>query len=147
MKRRLSSLATPFYKFTPPVLLVVGLLWLIYDYANVKLRTLYFFIVLAFITAQFFRLKKVHLSQDVLYVSGYLREIAIPLDDIKRVEVSSWFEGLPRMISLDLSNCSAFGRRIVFISRGWGFFTSENADEIRTAIEMRHNKALQLTAR
>lgn len=143
MKRRLSSVFTPFHRFTPPFLLAVGLVWLVYDYGNVDFGTLFFFILLLFISARFIRLKKVHLSNDVLYVSSYLREIPIPLEDIKAVEVSSWWDGSPRIISLHLSNSSAFGWQINFIPRGWGFHISESADEIRTAIAAQQNKAWQ----
>ena len=129
------------------MMLVMGLLWLIFDHDDLKLGILFFFITGAFIAARFFRLKKVYLSQDVLYASDYLKWISIPLDDIKRVEVSSWWEGFPRLTTLHLSKCSAFGLRIVFIPRGWGFLASKHADEISAAISARHNKALQLTAR
>ncbi len=68
MKRRLSSLTTPYYKFTPPLLLAVGLFSLLYDYRSVSFVGLLFFLVLfATLTICSFRLKKVHLTQDVLY--------------------------------------------------------------------------------
>jgi len=127
--------------------MLVGLLWVIYDYGNVKFKPLYFFIVAAIIAVRFFSLKKVQLSQEVLYVSNYLRCIVIPLEDIARVEVSLWWEGSPRLTTLPLRKCSAFGLRIVFIPRGWGFLASRKADEISAEISAQHNKALQLTAR
>ena len=147
MKIRLSSLSTPFHKFAPPVLVVVGLLWLIYDYGSVKFEPLYFSIVAAVIAVRFLNVKKVQLSRDVVYVSNYRRRIAIPLEDIARVEVSVWWEGIPRLTTLHLRKCSAFGLRIVFIPRGWGFLASRKADEISAAISAQHNKALELTAR
>jgi len=146
MKRRLSSLSTPLHKFTPPVLVVVGLLWLISDVGNVKFKPLYFFIVAAIIAVRFSSVKKVQLC-DVLYVSNYLKRIAIPLEDIARVEVSPWWEGFPRLTTLHLRKCSTLGLRIVFIPRGWGFLAPREADEISAAISAQHNKALQLTAR
>ena len=148
MRRRLSSLFTPYYKFTPPVLLAVGLFSLIFDSRNVSFVGLLFLLVLfGVLTICSFRLKKVHLTQDVLYVSDYFRSIAIPLEEITSVEASSWWDWYPRTIALDLSNSSVFGGRIVFIPRGLWFLASEIADEIRGAVAARHNKALQLTAR
>ena len=126
-------------------MLVMGLIWLISDHNGLKLGILFFFITGAFIAARFFRLKKVQLYQEVLYVSNYLRCIVIPLEDIARVEVSLWWEGSPRLATLHLRKCSAFGSRIVFIPRGWAFLASGKTDEISAAISARHNKALQLT--
>jgi hypothetical protein len=145
MKRRLSSLSTPFYKFAPAVLVVVGSLWLIYEYG--KFKPLYFLIVAGIIGVRFFRLKEVQLSRDVLYVSSYRRSIAIPIEDIARVELSHWWEGIRRLTTMHPRKYSAFGLRIEFVPRGWGFFGSRKADEISAAISARHNKALQLTAR
>jgi hypothetical protein len=129
MKRRLSSLVTPYYRFTPPLLFAFGLFWLIYDFRKVSfVGALFFFILFAVLSAFSLRLKKVHLSQDALCASDYFRSIAIPLEDIARVEASSWWDWHPRTIALDLSKASGFGWRIVFIPRGWGFLASENAD-------------------
>ena len=143
MKKRLSSLATPYYKFTPPALLALGLFWLIYDFRNANfVGALVYLILFGFLTTLCFRLKKVHLSSDALYISDYFRLIAIPLEQIVNMEASSWWAYHPRTITMDLSQPSKFGPQIVFIPRGLHFLASEIVDEIRALIAARHNKSL-----
>ena len=59
-----------------------------------------------------FRLKKVAVDDRHLYVSNYVREIAISLSDIESVS-ESWLIG-PKLIYIGLKAESLCGRKIVF---------------------------------
>jgi hypothetical protein len=134
MKRRLSSLATPYYRFAPPLLLIFGFAWMIVHYNQVQLTGAVFYVlVLGVVCVWSLRLKKVHLSSDRLYVSDYFRGIAIDTNSIARVEPSSWWGWQPRTIKLTFDEPSTFGSEIVFIPRGLGLLASEVANEIRAA--------------
>lgn len=138
MKRRLSSIITPFYKAFPFLLVLYGLFWLIYDFqesvASLGGFILYFLVcaVCWFFT---FRWKSVSLKGDVLSVSNYLKRREIPLANLERVDASSWWWGSnPRTITIRLKSPSEFGDRIVFVPRLAGLEAGEIADELRNLI-------------
>jgi hypothetical protein len=135
MKRRLSSLATPYYRFTPPVLLIFGFGWIILHVNEVNFAgAVVYTLVLGVACIFSLRLKKVHLSLGRLYVSDYFKRTAIDPNDIAQIESSSLWRGWqPRTIKLTFDVPSRFGSEIVFIPRGLGFFASEVVDEIRAA--------------
>ena len=133
MKRRLSSFATAYYKFAPPALLIIGIVWMIVRVNEVNLLGALFYVsVLGFASVLSLRLKKVHLSSGHLYVSDYFRRTVINMNQIARVEPDSW-GWKPRIIKLTLEVPSRFGSEIIFIPRGHGFLASEVADEILAA--------------
>src|SRR5687768_1495510 len=102
MKRRLSSLATPYYRFTGPALLVCGFVAMVLDLNEVNLIGAFFYVaVISFVCVWLLRLKKVHLSSGCLYVSNYFRRTTITTDQIASVEPSSW-NWHPRTIKLTL---------------------------------------------
>ena len=134
MKRRLSSLATPYYRFTPPVLLIFGFVWMSLHFKEVNFAGAVVYILVLGVACIFsLRLKKVHLSLGRLYVSDYFRRTAIDPNEINRVEPSSVWGWQPRTIKLTFNDSSRLGSEIVFIPRGLGFFASEVVDEIRAA--------------
>lgn len=133
MERRLSSRATPYYRFTGPALLVWGSVEMILHLNEVNLIGAFFYVaVVGFVSLWLLRLKKVHLSSGCLYVSNYFRRINITTDQIATVEPSSW-NWHPRTIKLTLNEPSTFGSEIIFMPRGLGFSASEVANEIRAA--------------
>ncbi|HEX8557993.1 MAG TPA: hypothetical protein VF668_07835 [Pyrinomonadaceae bacterium] len=91
MKRRLSSIINPFYKFAPLAMLGYWLFVVTDDYRAVGglPMAVIFLLLLGILAKLASRLKKVYLAEDTLYVSNYLRQIRIPLSEVASVEVSS----------------------------------------------------------
>jgi len=135
MKRRLSSIITPFYKVLPFLLVPYGLFWLIYDFRIASLGgiILYFLVCAAwyFFT---FRWKSVYLKGEVLSVSNYLKKLEIPLANLESVDASSWWGSYPRTITIRLKSPSEFGDRIIFVPRLGGLEAREITDELRNLI-------------
>lgn len=81
------------------------------------------------------RLKQVELDEQYLYVSNFVREIRIPLQDIEEVSENRWVNIRP--ITLEFRRDTDFGSRIIFMpkTRWWGFWRSHPAvGEIESAI-------------
>jgi hypothetical protein len=78
----------------------------------------------AFIYWSCIRLKEVSLDEDFLYVSNYLKEIAIPLSEIQDVTENIWINIHP--VTIQLKSPSEFGDKIVFMppARFFAFFSS-----------------------
>lgn len=84
--------------------------------------------------AQCLGLKRVVLGDDALYVSNYLREIAVPLRDIASVGHSRF--GM-RTVVIRLEHEGEFGRSIVFLPKhtfGGLFWSSPIVDRLRDAV-------------
>jgi hypothetical protein len=84
------------------------------------------------------RLKKVAVDDRHLYVSNYVREIAIPLSDIESVS-ESWLIQ-PKLIYVRLKAKSLFGRKIVFappVRRFSQFRPHPVVDELKQMIQPR----------
>src|SRR5215211_5982705 len=140
MKRRLSSIVNPFYKFAPLVMLGYCLFWVTYDFRAGSLPAAVFCLLLFGILAKLSsRLKKVSLAGDTLYVSNYLRRIRIPLSEVASVEASSIWGWQPLTVAIRLRRPAEFGGRIVFIPRGFGYLAEDVAAEVRAAVEAQHN--------
>jgi hypothetical protein len=78
------------------------------------------------------RLKVVHVDDNFLYVSNFLKEIAVPLSDICDVTESLWSNVHP--VTIHLKSPSEFGNKIVFMPthRMFAFFSSHPVvDEIK----------------
>jgi len=69
----------------------------------------------AFLVWDAARLKFVSVDDDFLYVSNYLREIAIPLTDIYDVTENVWINTHP--VTIHLKSPSEFGDKIVFMPK------------------------------
>jgi len=85
-----------------------------------------------FIWWQCARLKVVHIDENFLYVSNFLKEIAIPLSNICEVTESLWSNVHP--VTIHLKSPSEFGNKIVFMptQRMFAFFTPHPVvDEIK----------------
>ena len=69
------------------------------------------------------RLKVVHVDDNFLYVSNFLKEIAIPLSDICDVTENRWSNVHP--VTIHLASPSEFGNKIIFMptQRMFAFFT------------------------
>lgn len=77
----------------------------------------------AFLLWDTFRLKVVNVDEHFLYVSNYLKEIAIPLADIYDVTENVWLNTHP--VTIHLKSPSEFGDRIVFMPKTrFSFFSS-----------------------
>lgn len=143
MKRRLSSIVNPFYKFAPQAMLGYWLFLVTDDYRVVGLPAAVVWLLIFGILAKLSsRLKKVYLAGDTLYVSNYLRQIRIPLSEVTSVEVSDMsgrWKWEPPTIAIRLRWPTEFGRRIVFIPRG---LDEDVAAEIREAAEAQPNNAM-----
>jgi hypothetical protein len=78
----------------------------------------------AFIYWSCVRLKEVSVDDNFLYVSNYLKEIAIPLSEIDDVTENVWVNIHP--VTIHLRSPSEFGDKIVFMPtvRFFAFFSS-----------------------
>jgi hypothetical protein len=146
MKRRLSSIINPFYKFAPQAMLGYWLFLVTDDYRAVGLPMAVVGLLLFGILAKLAsRLKKVYLAGDTLYVSNYLRQIRIPLSEVASVEVSRIWAWQPRTVVIKLRWPTEFGRRIVFIPRACGYWAEDVAAEVWDAVEAQHNNGMHPT--
>ena len=70
------------------------------------------------------RLKEVSVDDNFLYVSNYLKEIAIPLSEIRDVTENKWINLHP--VTIHLKSPTEFGDKIVFMPtvRYFAFFSS-----------------------
>jgi hypothetical protein len=82
-------------------------------------------------------LKRVHLNGDSLFISNYLKTIDVPLSEIETVYAAGFWGWHPQTISLTLKSESAFGKEIVYISRGAGLYAKPFADKLRQTIAVR----------
>ena len=123
MRRRLSSYQTVFMKIVLPGLWVggVGILVLMsffnsFSGAPPKLTFLIIWIGgSVFVCWTNVSLKDVSVDENFLYVSNYLKEIAIPLSDIYDVTENRWINFHP--VTIHLGSPSEFGHKIVFMPR------------------------------
>ena len=125
MKRRLSSLQTPLLKVFFPVLWIGGwgvgtaAMFLTVDW-NFEAPPRWLFLLMwvagaAFIYWSCVRLKVVRVDGDSLYVSNYLKEISIPLSDVRDVTENVWVNIHP--VTIHLRSPSAFGDKIRFMPK------------------------------
>ncbi len=80
------------------------------------------------------RLKRVRMDDQMLYVSNYVTEIAVPLANVARVSENRWLRDHP--VTIEFYTETEFGARIVFMpkTRWWGSWSSHPVvQEIRTA--------------
>jgi len=146
MKRRLSSIVNPFYKFTPLVMLGYCLFLVTYDYRAESLPAAVFCLLLFGLLAKLSsRLKQVSLAGDTLYVSNYLRQIRIPLSEVASVEASSIWGWHPLTVAITLRKPTEFGGRVVFVPRGLGYSADEVVADIRAAVAAQHNNGMHPT--
>jgi hypothetical protein len=68
------------------------------------------------------RIKRVAMDERWLYVSNYIREIRVPLEEINAVWDNRWIDG--GLITVGFSRDTELGSRIAFIPRmrWWGSF-------------------------
>jgi hypothetical protein len=132
MKRRLSSIIVPFFKYIPVLLLANVLFWVVSDFRNIKLSAL---LANFFICAVFYLLtfgwKSVSLKGDTLYVFNYLKRIEISTSNIENVEALIWWHSSPRTIILTLKSPCEFGDKIVFVPKPLGYMATDTADDLR----------------
>ena len=138
MKRRLSSIITPFYKIIPFIFVPYGIFWLVYDFRGASLGGMsFFFLWCALWLALTFRWKSVYLEGDSLAVSNYLNRVKIPLAKVESVDASSRWGWQPRTVTIRLKSVTEFGESIVFVPRLGGMEAGEIADELRALIAAR----------
>ncbi len=81
------------------------------------------------------RLKRVRMDDQALYVSNYLREIRLPLQQVENVNENYWINLHP--ITIEFRSETDFGKWIVFMPKiRWLSFWSSHpvVEEIRQAI-------------
>ncbi len=119
MKRQISSKDTFFYKIILPVFFlicaaVVPAAVYLYDRNNNFVAAVFVFIFLFLSAALLFlmtkALKKLSLDDNILYVSSYRKEIAVPLSNIDKI---LWFGDI-RPTIIYLRTPSEFGKKINF---------------------------------
>lgn len=84
-----------------------------------------------------FRIKKVHLDYQYLYVSDFRKEIRIPLNEINYVTDLVIFS--PRLIFVNFKEKTEFGNKIVFVgyTEIFLFFSTHPAvDEIKDKVKV-----------
>ena len=123
MKRRLSSLQTFLMKVIFPGLWIplfgMGPLMMFlgtFEGQDPPPKWTFLFAWLAgsaFICWSCIRLKEVSVDEDFLYVSNYLKEVAIPLSEIQDVTENVWVNIHP--VTIHLKSPSEFGDKIVFM--------------------------------
>lgn len=80
------------------------------------------------------RLKRIAIDDHALYISNYLKEIVVPLQELERVSENRVINTHP--VTLSFRRETEFGRRVVFIpkARFFGFLSSHPVvDQLRTA--------------
>jgi hypothetical protein len=70
------------------------------------------------------RNKRVEIDDSFIYVSNYVREISVPLDQIETVSENRWMN--PRQVAIRFHSDTGFGQTIQFIpkTRFFGFWSS-----------------------
>lgn len=70
------------------------------------------------------RNKRVEIDESYLYISNYIREISVPLDQIETVSESRWMN--PRQVTIQFHTDTGFGQAIQFVpkTRLFGFWSS-----------------------
>jgi hypothetical protein len=124
MRRKLSSNITPVYKFLLPGLWLFCATYAVSDYISaahdqiVSVKFLATCVFWAIGGAIFFfsfgRLKRVYSDDSCLYVSNYLKEIKISLDQVESVRQSGFWTSNINRIVVRLKSPSGFGRQIEF---------------------------------
>jgi len=80
------------------------------------------------------RLKRVEMDDDALYVSNYLHETSVPLQEIDDVRENRWVNIRP--VTVTFRTDTDFGERVVFMptTRWWKFWREHPVvDELRRA--------------
>lgn len=134
MKQRLSSLQTFLMKIILPIIWITSFgIGVINSFTGKdmgsdmppKTTFLIFWILgIAFLYWICIRLKTVSVDENFLYVSNYIKEISIPLNDIYNVTENRWINIHP--VTLHLKKASEFGDKIIFMPkiRLFAFFRS-----------------------
>jgi hypothetical protein len=81
------------------------------------------------------RLKRVELDRRALYVSNYLKEVAIPLRDVEEITENRWANTHP--VTVRFRGDKGFGTRIVFMpKKRWFGFSAPHpiVAELETAV-------------
>jgi hypothetical protein len=124
MPRRISSLGTLPSLVSGPVIIVIGIGFLIFrltaggDHGPFE-PSISFALYVIFIGAidcgfvWFFGFRRVRLDDNNLYVSDYRKEITIPLSEIADVTENRWLNAHP--VTISLRNPTEFGDKIVFM--------------------------------
>jgi hypothetical protein len=123
MKRRLSSLQTILMKFLLPGIWIplfgTGALTMFFrpvQSPDDPPKWVFLFIWIAgsvFICWGSVRFKEVSVDEEYLYVSNYIKEITIPLTEIRDVTENRWLNTHP--VTIHLKSPSEFGDKILFM--------------------------------
>jgi hypothetical protein len=89
-----------------------------------------------------FRLRRVAISDSVLHISTYRREISLPLSSISRVTQSYMFR--PQTITVETDRGTPLGRKFLFVAPGWPsiFRPNPTTVELERLIQQ-HRKTLK----
>ncbi len=124
MPRRISSLNTFPSLVSGPVIIIIGLCFLVFSLINGRNQvSIEFSASVAFVfiiggvvncaLVWYLRFRKVSMDDKNLYVSDYRKEIAIPLSEIADVTENRWLHAHP--VTINLRNQTVFGDKIVFM--------------------------------
>lgn len=130
---RLSSAATPIYKYIFPAALT-GMLVLIARSAAVaddsqQTQSVLAVLAINLVAALAFavRLKAVDMDLEFIYIRGLRREVVARLSDV--IEVRERWLLLPGVVKVIFRQPTEFGDRIIFRARGVGLFGPSEATE------------------
>ena len=87
----------------------------------------------------------VSVDDDFLYVSNYSKEISIPLSDIEKVTEVVRVRGHP--VTIHLKTPSAFGSKIVFTPKSYGFRLFSANPLVAELNELAETKSAEAIAR
>jgi hypothetical protein len=133
---------TPVYKLMPVFITLCGVYGLIQDGTPSNIGGyLLFILLLSFWCLATYKWKSVYLNNGSLSVSNYVRRIVVPVSNIKRIEVRTWWR--PQTIKLTLKSPSAFGQEIVFVPRPGGLDAGRIAAELRALTAARRSGSIE----
>jgi hypothetical protein len=95
------------------------------------------------------RMVEVHLAGDILHVSGFRREAAIPLSQVEAV--TRWWWGCPGLVTVRFRDPTPFGRYVSYLPQRWlleligpfGRIDATEADELRRYADSAFLKSLE----
>lgn len=131
MREKISSKLTFLHKFIIPSIILLSILETYFTDSHIfdfVLQKEILFIAVTTGAYLFFwfhlRSKEVSIEGDFLYVSNFLKEIKIPLSEVRKVTEMSLMN--PNPVTIHLKNETRFGRKIIFIPtyRMFSFFSS-----------------------
>ncbi len=143
MKRTISSAFTMLSKCVIPVMIVVLVIveaWVMFSEDSLVVTLVVMPVSIIAIASLWLcvPLKRVQIDDETLYISNYIRTIAVPFSEIESIKENKLFSTHP--IWITLRNPTAFGKTIMF-SPSWcpPFSSHPIVDELRRLADAAEN--------